>query len=132
MSKRTGSTQLHRGIIIAITKNGNQQTTKAHVIMASVFAAFRSRLASRDSFFSRRAWTKFTAGGVDASAVPYLQNSKYLTKLPNMGWQSILCPRLGAESIGWISWRPRAPTRTIAGTMLWTEYRPSQRRPGQP
>jgi len=40
---------------------------------------------------------------------------------------SILCPRLGAEWIGRISWLPMAPLGPIfmiVGTVLWTEYRP--------
>lgn len=39
----------HKGNVIAITKNGSQQITKAPVIMANVLAAFRSRLASNVS-----------------------------------------------------------------------------------
>ena len=49
------SHELHSGMTRAMTKKGSQHTTKAPVMMASVLAAFRSRFASRDSFFSLRA-----------------------------------------------------------------------------
>lgn len=46
----------------AMMKNGSQHTTNAPVMMANVLAAFRSRFASSDSFFSRFVFTRAGAG----------------------------------------------------------------------
>lgn len=57
----------HRGMTRAMMKNGSQHTTNAPVMIANVLAAFRSRFASSDSFFSRFGFAR-ACGAVTAPA----------------------------------------------------------------
>lgn len=66
MSSNTQSGR--KGINRAQTKNGNQQTTKAPVMIASVLAALRSLFASSVSRFFRT-FIAFSVGRVDFVAV---------------------------------------------------------------
>ena len=52
---------------MATTKKGSQQTTKAPVMMANVFAAFLSRFASAGTFFLRGATGRGDVSNVGGS-----------------------------------------------------------------